>query len=75
MGCEHDRFGEVSVWTCGKKAPPCSSCGATSVGGCQAELRGAKAGQKCGRLLCGRCNEGTRQAPLCGPHARLARAR
>jgi len=76
MGCEHERFGDVQVWTCGNSvAPPCASCGATSVGSCQAELRGSKAGTNCGRHVCARCNDGTRQAPLCGPHARIARGR
>lgn len=75
MACELDQFGAVQVWACGNKLPPCTSCGAASRCGCSAELRGPKAGQSCGRALCARCNEGTASAPLCGAHARIARAR
>jgi hypothetical protein len=65
----------VSVFICGTKRRDCSSCGQRASFACSAELRGKRTGEKCGRDLCSRCNEGTHGAPLCGPHQRIARAR
>lgn len=77
MGCQHISAPGIDVFVCGPRVERkvCSSCGSNAVASCAAELRGTKAGQLCGRNLCRSCNEGNVSAPLCGPHARIARGR
>ena len=78
MPCQHAAAPGIDIFTCSRGAAErktCSSCGGNAIAACAAELRGTKAGQLCGRHLCKSCNEGNASAPLCGPHARLARGR
>ena len=65
----------ITIFVCGKPHRVCSACGQRAALSCSAELRGRRAGDKCARALCSRCNEGNVTAPLCGAHARLAKGR
>lgn len=75
MTCKRIELGAgAAVWSCsrGPRTPPpmCERCGAhPATLECGFELRGARAGQSCGKKLCRRCANGT---VLCPPHAKLA---
>jgi hypothetical protein len=75
MTCKRTDLGGGFVhWSCSRKrAEPVPTCEVCKVHpqaiACRFELRGARAGQTCGRKICQRCARGT---VLCPPHAKVA---
>jgi hypothetical protein len=61
--------GDVVVFVCGAPKERCSTlaCRNIATSSCTFELRGRKAGEKCGRALCVDCNK----EGLCVPHKRF----
>lgn len=53
------------------KGPRCDRCGEPAEHKCSYPLRGAREGERCGRLLCARCAREGDGGALCGPHHRL----
>lgn len=79
MACKRTDLGPgMTVWNCGRgqlqeAKPVCEVCRVhPAVMPCGFELRGAKAGQTCGKQICRRC---AGDSVLCPPHARMARGR
>ncbi len=82
MTCNVSQEGAVTVFSCtrGAEGPRCvcEGCGRRSIHSCGYQLGGRKAGQSCGRALCG--SHGTEfptvgptgTARFCPPHARMA---
>jgi hypothetical protein len=66
-------YGDLTVFECGKPVPRCAepACGERATEPCQFELRGKRAGERCGRLLCPRCAHRCGSVVLCGPHSRV----
>lgn len=77
MSCRRIDIGPNStVWSCTRgrasSAPVCSQCREhVSTTSCGFQLRGEKAGQVCGRVLCTRCTSPKGGVSLCPPHAKM----
>lgn len=71
---------DVQIFVCRRgegptPAPVYCPCGMKATKACAFELRGPKAGQRCGKPLCQRCGLAAgaqERGGLCAPHARLA---
>jgi hypothetical protein len=79
MTCKKtDLGGGVTEWSCSRgrreSSPPCETCKVHEhTTTCAFELRGSKAGQQCGRKLCGGCAVVVDGSARCPPHARMQR--
>ena len=79
MTCKRTDLGcTVTAWSCARgqreQRPPCETCKVHEhTTTCAFELRGAMAGQQCGRKLCEKCAVTIDGSALCPPHARMLR--
>lgn len=74
MPCQHWSGPGFDLFVCGP-AKPCGRCRGKAITLCSFELRGKKAGQVCGQLLCDKCKVVVDGKTYCPAHARLVEAK